>query len=189
LNPGGLVIEVEAVNENLPSKKARYRHVPTILQEHSSTSQIVEMPKQARTQKVSWPMTPDMAITTGEAVHHTSLQASDEVVELSHERFRVRLDEIARRKMPCTALKQAHKKQALRKTEPIKHCRKKGAPNLVMESITHKSSKKQHVQRSQRLWPVATLTHLPAPCDSSYYMGSEVSGKPSRTRRLRGAGN
>ncbi len=183
LNPTGLVIEVEAANENLPSKKARYRHVPAILQEHSSTSQIVEMPKPARTQKsskVSWPMTPDMAITTGEAVHHTSLQASDEGVELSHERFRVRLDEIARRKMPCTALKQAHKKQAPRKTEPLKHCRKKGAPNLVMESTTHKSSKKQHV---------TTLTHLPAPCDSSYYMGSEVSGKTSRTRRLRGAGN
>jgi hypothetical protein len=191
LNPTGLVIDVEAANENLPSKKARYRHVPAILQERSSTSQIVEMPKPARTQKsskVSWPTTPDMAITTGEAVHHTSLQASDEVVELSHERFRVRLDEIARRKMPCTALKQAHKKQASRKTEPLKHCRKKGAPNLVMENIAHKSSKKQHVQRSQRLWPVTTLTHLPAPCDSSYYMGSDVSGKTSRTRRLRGAG-
>jgi len=32
LIPIGLVIEIEAANENLPSKNAQYRHVPTILQ-------------------------------------------------------------------------------------------------------------------------------------------------------------
>jgi len=32
LKPIGLVIEIEATNENLPSKNAQYKHVPTILQ-------------------------------------------------------------------------------------------------------------------------------------------------------------
>jgi hypothetical protein len=32
LKPIGLVIEIEAANENLPSKNAQCRNVPTILQ-------------------------------------------------------------------------------------------------------------------------------------------------------------
>jgi hypothetical protein len=32
LKPTCLVIEIEAANENLPSKNAKCRHVPTILQ-------------------------------------------------------------------------------------------------------------------------------------------------------------
>jgi hypothetical protein len=49
--PTSLVIEVEATNENLPSKKSQYKHVLAILQEHASISQIVKMPKPTRTQK------------------------------------------------------------------------------------------------------------------------------------------
>jgi len=36
LKPMGLVTKVEATNENLPSKKARYKHVLAILQEQAS---------------------------------------------------------------------------------------------------------------------------------------------------------
>jgi hypothetical protein len=51
LKPIGLVTEVEAANENLPSKKSQCKHVLAKLQEHASISQIVEMPKPTRTQK------------------------------------------------------------------------------------------------------------------------------------------
>jgi hypothetical protein len=50
LKPIGLVIEIEVTNENLPSKNAQYKHVPTILQKQSSISQIGEMPKPTKTQ-------------------------------------------------------------------------------------------------------------------------------------------
>jgi len=88
LKPIGLVIEVEVANENLPSKKARYKHVLAILQELKNISQIVEMPKPTRIHKsskvnllsqISWPMMP---ITTREAMHHTSLKVFDEKKEL-----------------------------------------------------------------------------------------------------------
>jgi len=86
LKPIGLVTKVEAANENLPSKKSQYKHVLAKLQKHASISQIVEIPKPTRTHKSSkmnllshvlWPMTPAMAITTREAMHHTSLQVSN----------------------------------------------------------------------------------------------------------------
>jgi hypothetical protein len=48
-----LVIEIKDANENIPSKNAQYRHVPTILQKQSSISQIVEMPKPTKIQKSS----------------------------------------------------------------------------------------------------------------------------------------
>jgi hypothetical protein len=53
LKPIHLVIEIEATNENLPSKNVQYKHVLTILQKKSSISQIVEMPKPTKTLKSS----------------------------------------------------------------------------------------------------------------------------------------
>jgi hypothetical protein len=46
LKPIGLVIEVEAANENLPSKKARYKHVLAILQELKIFQKLWRCPNQ-----------------------------------------------------------------------------------------------------------------------------------------------
>jgi len=61
-----LVIEVEVANENLPSKKAQYKQIVEILK----LTRIQKSSKVNLLSKFSWPMTPTMAITTREVVHH-----------------------------------------------------------------------------------------------------------------------